>query len=53
MARNVIQGEFWASKRPTAAILSKISKQKKIVYRSEMARNEIGSDFPIWPPAAI
>ena len=36
---------FGHPKWPTAAILSKISKQIKVVYRSEMARNEIESDF--------
>ena len=43
MARNVIQREFriW----PTADILLKISKQIKVAYRSEMARNAIESQF--------
>ena len=38
---------FGYPKLPTAAILSKISKQIKVAYRSQMARNEIKSEFRI------
>ena len=34
---------FGHPKWPMAAILSKISKKKKVAYRSEMARNAIES----------
>ena len=36
---------FGHPKWPTSAILSKISKQIKVAYRSEMARNAIESEF--------
>ena len=36
---------FGHPKWPTAAILSKITKENKVVYRSEMARNAIKSEF--------
>ena len=57
MAKNTIESEFQTSnmanwsemarnpKRPTAAILSKISKKIKIPYLSKMARNAIESEF--------
>ena len=37
--------KFGHPKWPTSAILSKNLKKNKVVYRSEMARNEIESDF--------
>ena len=37
--------KFGHSKLPTSAILSKISTEIKVVYRCEMDRNEIESDF--------
>ena len=36
---------FGHPKWPTAAILSKISKENEVTYRSEMARNAIKSEF--------
>ena len=36
---------FGHPKWPTSTILSKISKQIKVAYRSEMARNAIESEF--------
>ena len=36
---------FGHPKWPTAAIMSKISKKKKVSYRSEMSRKSIESEF--------
>ena len=45
MARNTIGSEFRTSKMVDGSHFVKISKNIKVVYRSEMARNAIESEF--------
>ena len=45
MARNAIESEVRTSKMADGSHFVKNFKQIKVVYRSEMARNEIKSDI--------